>query len=124
MFEVPPAIGPSRTGAVIIAGQSVQVVQGSPCRVQLSSTQETVDAAGGQRTIHLQSSEGSCTWAATTDVPWIRIISGATGSANGDVVFEVAPGTGSTRTGVATIAGQSVQVVQVARPSAAPTPPG
>jgi hypothetical protein len=115
VFEVPPANGPTRTGAVIIAGQSVQVVQGSPCRVQLSSTQETVDAAGGQRTIHLQSSEGSCTWAATTDVPWIRIISGATGSANGDVVFEVAPGTGSTRTGVVTIAGQSVQVVQAAQ---------
>jgi hypothetical protein len=115
VFEVPPATGPTRTGAVIVAGQSVQVVQGNPCRVQLSSTQEAVDPAGGQRTIHVQSSDGSCVWAATTDAPWIRIISGATGSSNGDVVFEVAPGTGSTRNGVVTIAGQTVQVVQVAQ---------
>jgi hypothetical protein len=86
--------------------------QGSPCRYELSSSQETVDASGGQRTIHVQASSGQCTWTATTDAPWIQIVSGASGSANRDVVFEVARSTGPNRTGVVTIAGQSVQVVQ------------
>ena len=113
-FTVAPNADPAtRNAGLNINDQIIALTQqGSPCRYQLSSTQETVDAAGGQRTIQVEASSGQCTWTASSDAAWIQIVSGASGSASRAVVFEVARSTGPNRTGVVTIAGQSVQVVQ------------
>src|SRR4051812_8889137 len=82
----------TRNAGVNINDQNIQLSQqGTPCRYQLSSTQETVDPSGGQRTIHVQASSAQCAWTATADAAWIRIVSGDAGKANGDVVFEVPP---------------------------------
>ena len=113
-FTVAPNADPATRNAGLTINDQIITLsqQGSPCRYQLSSTQETVDAAGGQRTIQVEASSGQCTWTASSEAPWIQIVSGASGSASRAVVFEVARSTGPNRTGVVTIAGQSVQVVQ------------
>lgn len=103
----------SRSSELRVNDQRLEISQaGSPCRVELSSTQETLDAAGGQRTISVQPSSSQCTWSAATDASWIRIVSGERGTGNGSVVFEVPPTTGPSRAATLTIGGTSVQVVQ------------
>ena len=59
------------------------------------------------------STTSGCTWTATSNASWITVTSGASGSGNGNVRFNVAPNTGSTsRTGTLTIAGQTFTVSQ------------
>jgi hypothetical protein len=55
-----------------------------------------------------------CTWTAGSNVPWITVTSGASGSGNGSVGFDVAANTGAARTGTLTIAGATFTVSQAA----------
>ncbi len=101
-----------RNAGLNVNDQRLQISQeGRPCQFKLSSTHETVDGSGGQRTIQVQTSS-QCTWSATAGVSWITIDRGRNGTGNGNVVFEVAPTTGPSRAGALTIAGQTVQVTQ------------
>jgi hypothetical protein len=103
----------SRTGELRVNDQRLEISQaGTPCRFDLSSTQETMEASGGQRTIEVQSSSSQCTWSAASDAAWIRIVSGEHGTGAGRVVFEVAPTAGPSRAGTLTIGGAAVQVTQ------------
>jgi hypothetical protein len=112
-FRVDPLSGPQRTGTLTIAGQVVQVQQGGrPCGFRLSSTLETVEAAGGDRTVHVTTTSAQCRWTATSEVPWITIVSGREGDDTGTVTFRVDPLSGPQRTGTLTIAGQVVEVQQ------------
>jgi hypothetical protein len=58
---------------------------------------------------------GACTWTATSDVDWITITAGASGTGNGLVQFVAAPNTGPARTGTLTIAGRRYQVTEAGR---------
>ena len=58
------------------------------------------------------SSATGCPWTATSNVPWLTITSGATGSGNGSVVFNVAANSGPARTGTLAIGGQVFTVDQ------------
>jgi hypothetical protein len=59
------------------------------------------------------------TWTATPNVAWLSIVSGASGSGNGIVVFSVAANPGSAqRVGSITIAGQTFTVTQLGPPPA------
>ena len=60
------------------------------------------------------STTSGCTWAATSNVTWLTITSGASGSGGGNVTFTVAANTGVARTGTLTIAGQTFTVNQAA----------
>lgn len=54
------------------------------------------------------SSGTSCTWNASSNVPWITIVSGSSGSGNGTINFSVSANTGATtRTGTITVTGSS-----------------
>ena len=112
-FTVAPNSDTSpRNAGLKVNDQRLQISQeGRPCQFKLSSTHETVDGSGGQRTVQVQTTS-QCTWAATAGVPWITITGGRNGTGNGNVVFEVAPTTGPSRAGTLSIAGQSVQVTQ------------
>jgi hypothetical protein len=64
-----------------------------------------------------------CAWTATSNVSWITITAGASGSGNGAVSYSVPTNnSGGPRTGTLTVAGQTVTVTEadVNRP----TPPG
>jgi hypothetical protein len=103
----------SRTTGVKIEDQRIQLTQeGRPCTFRLSSTLETVDSSGGDRTIQVSASSAQCHWVASADVPWIHIASGNEGNGDGAVGLHVDAVSGPQRNGTVTIAGQSVQIQQ------------
>ncbi len=103
----------SRAAAITVEDQRVQIAQtGRPCGYRLSSTLETVEAAGGDRTVQVTTTSAQCHWNAASDVSWISITSGREGDDTGAVTFHVDSLTGPQRTGTLTIAGQVVQVQQ------------
>ena len=103
----------SRAAAIKVEDQRLQVSQeGKPCGFRLSSTLETVEAAGGDRTVQVTTTTAQCAWTATSDVSWITIVSGRQGDDSGPVTFHVDPLSGPQRTGTLTIAGQALQVQQ------------
>jgi hypothetical protein len=110
-FTVAPNGDPStRAGTIKVEDQQLQISQeGKPCSFRLSSTLETVDAAGGERTVQVSTTSAQCHWTATASVPWITV---ASGSNDGLVHFQVAPLAGPPRTGTLTIAGQELTVQQ------------
>jgi hypothetical protein len=103
----------SRSAPLRVNDQQMSISQvGRPCAIRLSSTHEIVDAAGGERSVHVETSSSQCRWSAAAGVGWINILRGSAGTGNGTVTFEVAPETGPSRSGTLTIAGQTVTVEQ------------
>jgi hypothetical protein len=84
------------------------------CTFSLSPTSRSVPAAGIQGAIATVTAPAGCDWTATSNANWISITSGLTGNGNGDVVFDVAPNSGSAsnRTGTLTIAGRTFTVTE------------
>jgi regulation of enolase protein 1 (concanavalin A-like superfamily) len=60
------------------------------------------------------SAGSSCAWTAASNVPWITVTGGASGSGNGTVSLNVAANTGGSRSGTVTIAGQTLTIEQAA----------
>jgi hypothetical protein len=118
-FTVAPNSGSQRNGSISIGGQRSTVVQNgaAPCNSTISPTTQNVAAAGGGGTVTV-ASQPQCPWTASSNVPWITVTSGATGTGNGSVGFTVAANTGAARTGGLTIAGTTMTVMQ-----AGPTSP-
>ncbi len=67
---------------------------------------------GGSKTVSVIFSNQSVSWTALSNVPWISITSGSSGTGNGTVQYSVAANTGGVRTGTITIAGQTLTVMQ------------
>ena len=124
-FTVSGNADPTPRGAgIAVNDQRLQISQeGRPCQLSLSSNFEQIDASGGDRTIEVNANAGGCTWAASANDPWLSVVAGGQGSGDGNVTFRVSPLSGASRTGSLTVAGMSVQVVQLAPGSPAPTPP-
>jgi len=109
----------SRTGTLTIAGQTVTVTQSgstsSSCTYTLSSTTQTVSSTGGSYTVTVSASPSGCSgsWTATSNVSFITITSGSSGTASGTVRYSVASNLStSSRNGTLTIAGKTVTVTQ------------
>jgi len=103
----------SRTGTMTIAGQTFTVTQsGISCTYSISPTSTVFSRKGGTGNVSVTTSDG-CNWTATSNVKWIKIVSGNNGSGNGTVRYRVLPNTGKKiRTGTITIAGQTFTVTQ------------
>jgi hypothetical protein len=108
-----------RTATLTIAGIVFTVTQAGAvatpaCTYALSSTTESVAAAGGSGVITVTAPSG-CTWTATSSAPWLTVTAGSSGSGNGTVQY-VAEGNTATspRSASLTIAGQTVTVNQAA----------
>ncbi len=110
-LHVDAVTGPPRSGTITIAGQSVQVDQGTGCSYAISTDAFTIDAGGGERQVAVTAPAG-CAWTAQSQAPWITIAAGAAGGGPGIVVFRVAAVDGPARTGTVTIAGRTVTVTQ------------
>ena len=86
--------------------------QGAPCTFTLSATSTQVATAGGPDSVSVSTVSG-CSWMAVSNVPWITITGGSSGSGNGTVSYTVeANPAASARTGTLTIAGQTFTVTQ------------
>ena len=70
--------------------------------------------AGGAGTPVAVTAGTGCAWTSTSHAFWLTITSGASGTGNGTVGFNVATNTATSRTGTLTIAGQTFTVTQAA----------
>jgi hypothetical protein len=113
-FSVAPNTGPARSGTLTIAGQAFTVNQdaasSSNCAAVIAPTSQGIGAGGGSGTVGVTDGPG-CAWTATSNAAWITIASGASGTGNGTVTYNVASTTTS-RSGTLTIAGQTFTVIQ------------
>jgi hypothetical protein len=107
-------LSPARAGRLTIAGQPVTINQPSTCTWVLAPPSTVLAASGGNGNV-LVIVTGACTWTATSDVDWITITGGASGTGNGLLQFVAAPSSGAARTGSVTIAGQRYEVSELAR---------
>jgi hypothetical protein len=104
--------GPSRSGSISIAGQTLTVNEAGNCTASINPTSENVPVGGGAGTAVTVTIASGCAWTATTSDTWITISSGASGNGNGSVNFNAAANTGPPRNGTITIAGQPLTVSQ------------
>jgi len=80
----------SRAAAITVEDQRLQISQeGRRCDFRVSSTSETVDLPGAERTIEVTTGSTQCRWTAAADVPWITIVAGREGSGIGAVTFRI-----------------------------------
>jgi hypothetical protein len=106
----------SRTGTLSIAGLAFTVSQAgivdSSCTFSLTSTNLNMAVGGGTGSVGVSAPPG-CAWLTTSNVNWIGITGGSSGSGNGTVTFSVFGNATSTqRTGTVTVAGQLFTVTQ------------
>jgi all-beta uncharacterized protein len=83
------------------------------CTYTISPTKASFGPSGGPGSVTVTTSS-DCAWNAASNVAWITITGGASGSGDGTVTYSVAPSTGRprNRNGTATIAGQTFSVKQ------------
>jgi hypothetical protein len=83
------------------------------CGYSASPTSASYEAGGGGGTVSV-TADGKCPWVATSDSPWLGIVSGGSGVGTGAVRYTVEPNAGAeTRTGKLEVAGIEVLVSQV-----------
>ncbi|HEX8493390.1 MAG TPA: S8 family serine peptidase [Pyrinomonadaceae bacterium] len=82
------------------------------CAFTLSQLAQSFPRSGGSFSVNV-TAPGGCSWSASSNAGWITITSGALGSGNGTVNFQVATNPGATsRTGTLNIAGQIFTITQ------------
>jgi all-beta uncharacterized protein len=113
-----------RTGSIIVSGlngsTTVTVNQAAnSCAYTVTPTSFNVPMNGTTSALSV-SSGTSCAWTAVSNVSWITITSGASGSGIGGVNFLVAANTGPDRTGTLTVAGKTVTFSQAGTPPLGP----
>jgi hypothetical protein len=110
-FQVATNGSAARTGTLLIGDQEVVVNQASGCAVTVQPTSVSVASAGGARTFAVSGGSG-CAWTSTSQVPWITVTSGASGSGNGSVVVNVAVNQSAQRSGTLLVGERTVTVTQ------------
>ena len=106
-----------RSGTLTVAGQTVTVSQPSAsCPYTLMPTTISIPAAGSTGTSVSVTTAGGCPWTGSSNASWISIVSGASGTASGNMTIAVGANSGAARSGTLTIAGQTVSVSQAAAP--------
>ena len=82
------------------------------CSYKITLTQYAVPEAGGENTIGVTAGPG-CPWNSISSAGWITVLSGSSGTGSGSTRFSVAQNEDpQRRTGILTVAGQIVTVVQ------------
>ena len=110
-FEVAGVTGPPRFGMLTIAGQRVEVEQGTGCTYTAATTALSVGAEGGTSEVPVSAPPG-CAWRAESQTPWLTIVKGESGSGSGSAVVRVDPTAGPPRSGTIVVAGRTVTVTQ------------
>jgi glucose/arabinose dehydrogenase len=84
-----------------------------PCTFAIAPASANFARTGGTGSVSVTAGAG-CAWTAVSNVSWITITGGASGSGDGAVSYSVGPygGPPKRRTGTATIAGQTFRVTQ------------
>ena len=86
---------PARTGTISVAGYTFTVNQAN-LNCSYTTALDTSGSTGAiANQIDITTSNPACTWTATSQVPWITISSGATGTGSGTTKFAMQPNTQS-----------------------------
>ena len=102
----------SRTGLVVIAGQSYTVVQSGACNYKISPTTRMHGYSGSSNFVALTTSN-SCTWSVLNTNGWITIVPPTSGTGAANIGYTVDPNpTGNERTGSVFIADQVMTIIQ------------
>jgi hypothetical protein len=112
-YSVEANTGPARDGTMTIAGQTVTIHQESGCTYGIDSTSAEVAFGDSTGSVGVTAGNG-CQWTAASNVSWISITGGASGTGNGTVTYSVAANSGPARDGTMRIAGQTFTVHQAA----------
>jgi Putative binding domain, N-terminal len=122
--------GAARSGTVTVAGQSVTVNQAefsvappapvppvpppsTTCSYAISPGGASIGAAGGSTTVAIIAPSG-CSWATTSQVAWLTVTSGTSGSGSATVTLAVSANGGPARSGTVSLGGQTFTVQQAA----------
>lgn len=105
--------GPARSAMLTLAGQNYTISQASSCAVTINAATRQFPPAVATSTLNVTAA-ANCAWTAVSNVPWLAISSGASGTGNGTVGYTVAVNTGSARIGTLTIGGVTHTVTQTA----------
>jgi hypothetical protein len=118
-FRVDRDDGPPRSAVLTVAGQQVQVVQSSVapgpgptpgCSYVIVPDDLTVPSAGASAAVQL-STGASCSWSAASNRPWIAIAP-TSGTGPTRLQLTVSTNAGPARSGSASIAGRTLEVIQ------------
>ena len=127
----PNACVAGRSGSIIIqtgltSPPSLAIKQdGSAANLTLSTSSATVSSGASDGRLLVSTGTG-CGWAAASDVSWMQITSGSSGSGNGGVAYHVLANTVATRTGSIKVTPVGVvggQVFTVTQPASGPPVP-
>ena len=113
-YQVDPnAMAVARSGDITLIDQVHTVHQeGVGCSYSISPAANSLDIAGGSGAISVTALDG-CDWTATEVLPWVSIVSGASGSGNGTVAYTVDANAGpAPRAGAITVATETHLVTQ------------
>jgi|GEM_PF-3391385 len=114
-YSVAANNGPNRTGTITAGGQTFVVAQAGICTysvAQIGVSTPEISENGGTRSFSVTTQAG-CQWTASSNVPWITVASGNSGSGNGTVILNFASNPGASRSGSVTIAGQTLSFFQL-----------
>ena len=103
-------------GKVYVGTENGVGVFGLLCTNSISPPGANFSAAGGSAAITVTPTGAACSWSAASNVNWISVASGASGSGPGVVNLSVDANTGAARSSTLTIAGQSFTVTEAALP--------
>jgi hypothetical protein len=119
--------GTPRTGTITILGPNVTYTvnqAANSCTYSLSTTSASWPSGGTTIGAVSVVTGASCTWAATSNSPWITVTAGGSGTGLGNITYTVAPNTDpSPRSGSMTIAGINYPVSQAGSSGPPPPPP-
>ncbi len=105
------AVGPGGTNASA-PSNTFSFTTAPVCSFSVSSTSQSVVAAGGSQTTTVTTPSG-CAWSATSNTSWITVTGGSSGTSSGPVTYTVAANAAtSPRTGTLTVAERTVTVTQ------------
>ena len=111
-YLVLPNVGGSRTGTLTVAGETFTVSQAAlSCSYSISPNSQKVEGQAGTGSITV-STNSACSWSASSNVSWIAVTSGASGTGNGTVTYSYAANDGKDRKGTITVAGRTFTLEQ------------
>jgi Viral BACON domain len=110
--SAPPCLSVS-SGNVSVSGGTTGS-QGQVCTFSLSESSQSFTATGGSGNVTVTTSS-DCAWSATSSESWLTVVSGASGTGAGVVMFRVAANaTGLARAASLSIGGRTFTVNQTA----------
>lgn len=114
VYSVAVNTGAARVGTITIAGKTFTINQNAaPCTFGISPTNASYTASGGSGSVNVSIPTGSsCSWTALSNVHWIKVTGGSSGTGIGIVTYEVSESNEAKREGTITIAGRVFTITQ------------